>query len=124
MCVEWIVAPLGRPTAMLCVVGILLVQGVEGPRKWLVQPESAMARQWGEIGRGAGTTELENRICKVGVLDVVVPCSFQRVRLAEDPPLVSALVACVLLLCLSESVSYNFNYLFFSFDTLRSVMNV
>ena len=34
-------------------VEVLFVHGVEGPRKWLVQPESTMARVLGTKLRGA-----------------------------------------------------------------------
>ena len=39
-----IVYPFVRPTRMPFEVEDLLVHGVVGPRKWLVQPESTMAR--------------------------------------------------------------------------------
>ena len=39
--------PFGRPTRMTSEVEDLLVHGVVGPRKWLVQPESMMARVLG-----------------------------------------------------------------------------
>ena len=44
---------LGRPTRMTLDVEDLLVNGVVGPRKWLVQPESTMARVLGTKVRGA-----------------------------------------------------------------------
>ena len=47
VCVASILAPLGKPTRMPFEVAILSVQGVLAQRKWLVQPESAMARFWG-----------------------------------------------------------------------------
>ena len=37
----------GRPTIMTLDVGYLLVHGVVGPRKWLVQPELTMVRVLG-----------------------------------------------------------------------------
>ena len=40
----WIDDPFGRPTRILLDVEDVLVHSVVGPRKWLVQPESAMAR--------------------------------------------------------------------------------
>ena len=43
----------GRPTRMPLKVEDLLVHGLVGPRKWLVQPESAMARVLGTKVRGA-----------------------------------------------------------------------
>ena len=45
--------PFGRPTRMPLDVEDLLVHGVVGPRKWLVQPESMMARVLGTKVRGA-----------------------------------------------------------------------
>ena len=42
---------LGKPMSIPFEVVILLVQGVLAPRKWLVQPESAMARVWGALTR-------------------------------------------------------------------------
>ena len=45
--------PFVRPTRMPLDVEDLLLHGVVGPRKWLVQPESAMARVLGTKVRGA-----------------------------------------------------------------------
>ena len=45
--------PFGSPTRMPLDVEELFVHGVEGPRKWLVQPESTMARVLGTKVRGA-----------------------------------------------------------------------
>ena len=49
---------------MLCSVGTLLTQGLSGPMKWLVQPESTMA--WPSTdGLRAGTKVLqENKLFK------------------------------------------------------------
>ena len=44
---------LGRPTRMPLDVEDLFVHGVVGPRKWLVQSESTMARVLGTKVRGA-----------------------------------------------------------------------
>ena len=44
MCVDCIVSPLGSIKEMPCLVGSLLLQGLFGPMKWLVQPESTIAR--------------------------------------------------------------------------------
>ena len=44
--------PFGRTTIMPFEVEDLLVNGVTGPRKWLVQPESTMARVLGTKVRG------------------------------------------------------------------------
>ena len=45
--------PFGIPTRMLLDVEELLVHGVLGPRKWLVQPELTMERVLGTKVRGA-----------------------------------------------------------------------
>ena len=45
--------PFGITTTMPLEVEDLLVHGVIGPRKWLVQPESMMARVLGTKVRGA-----------------------------------------------------------------------
>ena len=45
--------PFGRPTRMPLDVEEFFVHGVVGPRKWLVQPESTMARVLGTKARGA-----------------------------------------------------------------------
>ena len=44
--------PFGRSTRMPFEVEDLLVHGVVGPRKWLIQPESIMARVLGNKVRG------------------------------------------------------------------------
>ena len=44
--------PFGRPTRIRFDVEDLLVHWVVGPRKWLVQPESTMARVLGTKVRG------------------------------------------------------------------------
>ena len=50
-CVACILAPLGKPTRMPFEVMIFSVHGFLAPRKWLVQPESAIARVWGAVTR-------------------------------------------------------------------------
>ena len=45
--------PFGSPTRMLLDVEYLIVHGFEGHRKYLVQPESTMARVLGTKVRGA-----------------------------------------------------------------------
>ena len=47
VCDARIDAPFGSPTRMPLDVEDLFVHGVEGPRKWLVQPELTMARVLG-----------------------------------------------------------------------------
>ena len=44
MCDAQIDDPFGSPTRMPLDVEDLFVHGVEGPRKWLVQPELTMSR--------------------------------------------------------------------------------
>ena len=62
--VDCIVSPLGSLTDMPCSVGTLLTQGFSGPMKWLVQPESTMARRSTD-GLRAGTKVLqENKLFK------------------------------------------------------------
>ena len=58
MWVDFIVSPLGSLTEMPCSVETLLTQGVSGPMKWLVQPESTMARRLMD-GLRAGTKVLQ-----------------------------------------------------------------
>ena len=53
VCDARIDAPFGSTTRMPLDVEDLFVHGVEGPRKWLVQPESTMARVLGTKVRGA-----------------------------------------------------------------------
>ena len=52
VCDARIDAQFGSPTRMPLDVEDLFVHGVEGPRKWLVQPESTMARVLGTKVRG------------------------------------------------------------------------
>ena len=53
MCDAHIDAPFGSPTRIPLDVEDLFVHGIAGPRKWLVQPESTMARVLGTKVRGA-----------------------------------------------------------------------
>ena len=57
VCVACILVPLGNPTRIPFVVEIFLMQGVLSPRKWLVQPELAMA-----LVSGAVTRELKVKL--------------------------------------------------------------
>ena len=70
--VDRMVAPLGRPTWITLMVGNRLEQGVVGPSKWLLQPESKMER-WGEwlVTRGVIDKLLETKFT------LVVPCPYQ-----------------------------------------------
>ena len=56
--VDCIVSKLGSLADMPCSVGNFLTQGLSGPMKWLVQPESAMAQQLSD-GLRAGTKVLQ-----------------------------------------------------------------
>ena len=76
--------PFGRPTRMPFEVEDLLVHGVVGPRKWLVQPESTMARVLGTKVRGG--------VVIVTFSVVMFPSRSQLGLCLVDPPLVSALV--------------------------------
>ena len=58
VCMDCIVSPLGSLTEMPCSVGNLLLQGLFGTMKWLVQPESTMARLLSD-GLRAGTRVLK-----------------------------------------------------------------
>ena len=53
MCDDWIDDPVGSPNRMPLDVEDLFVNGVAGPRKWLVQPELTMTRVLGTKVRGA-----------------------------------------------------------------------
>ena len=53
VCEARIDAPFGIPTRIPLDVEYLFVHGVEGPRKWLVQPELTMARVLATKVRGA-----------------------------------------------------------------------
>ena len=77
--------PFGRPTIMPLDVEDLLVHGLVGPRKWLVQPESTMARVLGTKVRGAvvfATFSL-----------YLVPSRSRMGLFLAEPPFVSAFVA-------------------------------
>ena len=76
--------PFGSPTRMPLDVEDLFVHGVEGPRKWLVHPESMMARVLGTKVRGAfefATFSL-----------YLVPIHSQLDLFLVEPPFVSAFV--------------------------------
>ena len=53
MCDAQIDDPFGSPTRMQLDVEDLFLHGVEGPRKWLVQPYSTSVRLLGTKVRGA-----------------------------------------------------------------------
>ena len=81
MCDARIDYPFGSPTRMPLGVEYLFVHGMEEPRKWLVHPESTMARVLGTNMRGAvvfATFPL-----------YLVPSHFQLCLFLVDPPFVS-----------------------------------
>ena len=82
----------GDPNGGPWAVGTLLVHNVVGPRKWLVQSESAIARRlyWVVLSE---TKKLEEILCRSENLEFIVPLPQQVVLLAVDPFLVSILVA-------------------------------
>ena len=85
VCDARIDAQFGSPTRMPLDVEDLFVHGVEGPRKWLVQPELTMARVLGTKVRGAvvfATFSL-----------YLVPSHAQLGLFLAEPPFVSAFVA-------------------------------
>ena len=75
----------GRPTRMPLDVEDFLVQGVVGPRKWLVQPESTMARLLGTKVRGAVVFAI--------FYLYLVPSRSQMGLFLVEPPFVLAFVA-------------------------------
>ena len=75
----------------------LFVHGVVGPRKWLVHPESTMARVLGTKVRGAVVFEI--------VSLYLVPSRYQLGSFLADPPLVSDFVAPLSCLVLDFSQS-------------------
>ena len=85
MCDARIDDPFGSPTKMPLDVEDLFVHGVEGPRKWLVQPELTTERMLGTKVRGAvvfATFSL-----------YLVPSHSQLGLFLSEPPFVSAFVA-------------------------------
>ena len=82
MLVNFIVSSLGSLTELPCYVGTLLTQGLYGTMKWLVQPESTMARRSSD-GLRAGTKVLqENKLLKTKEsLGLIVPGLCQGARL-------------------------------------------
>ena len=85
VCDAQIDAPFGSPTRMPLDVEYLFVHGVEGSRKWLVQPELTMERVLGTKVRGAvvfATFSL-----------YLVPSHAQLGLFLADTPFVSAFVA-------------------------------
>ena len=84
-------APLGSPTNMPWLVQSLLVQGVVGPRKWIVHTEYNMDMVLLEVSTDRVRTVLAN-----WSLYLAIPCVHQLSLFLMDPYLVSALMAMVL----------------------------
>ena len=85
VCDARIDAPFGSPTSMPLDVEDLFVHGVEGHKKWLVHPESTMARVLGTKVRGA--------VVFATVSLYLIPSHAQLGLFLDDPPLLSAFVA-------------------------------
>ena len=75
----------GRPNRIPLDVEDLLVHGVVGPRKWLVHPESTMARVLGTKVRGA--------VVFANFYLYLVPSRYQLGLFLDEPPSVSAFFA-------------------------------
>ena len=85
MCYAWIDDPFSSPTRMPLGVEDLFMHGFVGPIKWLMQPESTMARVLGAKVRGAvvfATFSL-----------YLVPSNSHLGLFLADPPFVSYFVA-------------------------------
>ena len=85
MCDAWIDAPFVSPTRMPLDVEDFFVHGVEGPRKWLVQPESMMGRVLG--------TKVMGAVVFATFSLYLVPSHSQLGLFLAEPPFVSAFVA-------------------------------
>ena len=85
VCGVWMDDPFVSPTIMPLYVEDLFVIGVEGPKKWLVQPESTMARMLGTKVRGA--------VVFVTFSLNLVPSQSQLGLFLTEPPFVSAFFA-------------------------------
>ena len=85
MCDAWIDAPFGSPTSMPLDMENSFVHGVEGTRKWLVQPELTMVIVLGNRVRGVVVFE---------TFSVYLVSSHDHLGLfLDEPPLVSPFVA-------------------------------
>ena len=105
VCYARIDAPFGSPTRMPLDVEDLFVHGVEGPRKWLVHPESMMARVLRTNVRG-------DIVFATFSLYLVLSHSQLGLFLAE-PPFVPAFVAplsCPSLWCSQSRIEWFDNY--------------
>ena len=85
VCDAQIDAPFGIPTRMPLDVEDLLVHVVEGPSKWLVQPEPTMARVLG--------TKVRGDVVFATFSLYLVPIHSQLGLFLAEPPFVSAFVA-------------------------------
>ena len=79
---SWIDDPFGRPTIMSFDVEALLVHGVVGPKKWLVQPELKMARVF--------VTKVRGSVVFATFSIYLVPSRSQLGLFLVDPPFLSA----------------------------------
>ena len=77
--------PFGIPTRMPLDVEDLLVHGVVGPRKWLVQPESTMMRVL--------VTKVRGAVVFATFSLYLVPSRSQLCLFLSEPPFLSAFVA-------------------------------
>ena len=85
VCYAWIDAPFGSPTRMPLDVEDLFVHGVEGPSKWLVQPESTMARLL--------VTKVRSAVVFETVSLYLFPSHAQMGLFLSESPLVSSFLA-------------------------------
>ena len=85
VCDDRIDAPFGSPMRMPLDVEDLFVHGVEGPSKWLVQPESTMVRVL--------VTKVRGAVVFATVSLYLVPSHDRLGLFSAKPPLVSAFVA-------------------------------
>ena len=85
MCDARIDDPFGSPTRMPLDVEDLFVHGVAGPRKWLVQPESTMARVL--------VTKVKGAVVFATLSLYLVPSHSQMGLFLSEPPFVSSFFA-------------------------------
>ena len=85
VCDAWIDDPFGSPTGIPLGVEDLFVHVVEEPRKWLVQPESTMARVLG--------TKVSGAVVFATFSLYLVPSHSQLGLFLAEPPFVSSFVS-------------------------------
>ena len=85
VCDAWIDDPFGSPTRMPFDVEDLFAHGVEGARKWLVQPELTMARVLG--------TKVSVAVVFATFDLYLIPSHSQLCLFLAEPPFVSAFVS-------------------------------